>query len=58
VLCQNRILAIKRGLELDAENVQHYNRDQINQRAKKSANAELFKGIYTRILTSEAKANR
>jgi hypothetical protein len=57
-LCQNRILAIKRGLELDAEKVQHYNRDLINQRATKSANAALFKGIYSRILASEAKAKR
>jgi hypothetical protein len=58
VLCQNRILAIKRGLELDVEKVQHYNRDLINQRATKTANAELFKGIYSRMLASEAKANR
>jgi glycosyltransferase involved in cell wall biosynthesis len=50
--------AIKRGLELDAENVQHYNRELINQRATKSANAELFKRIYSRMLASEAKANR
>ena len=50
--------AIKRGLELDAEKVQHYNRELINQRATKSANAALFKGIYSRILASEAKANR
>jgi len=50
--------AIKRGLELDAEKVQHYNRELINQRATKSANAELFKGIYSRMLASEAKANR
>jgi glycosyltransferase involved in cell wall biosynthesis len=50
--------AIQRGLELDAEKVQHYNRELINQRATKRANAELFKGIYTRILASEAKANR
>ncbi len=50
--------AIKRGLELDAEKVQHYNRELINQRATKRANAELFKGIYSRILASEAKANR
>lgn len=52
------IKAIKRGLELDAAKVQHYNRDLINQRATKSANAALFKGIYSRILASEAKANR
>ena len=52
------IMAIKRGLELDAENVQDYNRDLINQRATKSANAAVFKGIYARILASEAKANR
>jgi glycosyltransferase involved in cell wall biosynthesis len=50
--------AIKRGLELDAEKVQHYNRELINQRATKSANAELFKGIYSGMLASEAKANR
>jgi glycosyltransferase involved in cell wall biosynthesis len=50
--------AIKRGLELDAAKVQHYNGDLINQRATKSANAALFKGIYSRILASEAKANR
>ena len=52
------IMAIKRGLEFDAENVQDYNRDLINQRATKSANAAVFKGIYARILASEAKANR
>lgn len=52
------IKAIKRGLELDAANVQGYNRDLINQRATKSANAAVFKGIYSRILASEAKANR
>lgn len=50
--------AIKRGLKLDADNAQHYNRDLINQRATKSANAALFKGIYARILASETKANR
>ncbi len=50
--------AIKRGIELDAKKVQHYNRDLINQRATKSANAALFKEIYSRILASEANANR
>jgi glycosyltransferase involved in cell wall biosynthesis len=50
--------AIKRGLELDAEKVQLYNRELINQRATKHANAALFKGIYSRILASDAKANR
>ena len=50
--------AIKRGIEMDAQKVQQYNRDLINQRATKSANAALFKGIYSRILASEAKANR
>ncbi len=58
-LCQNRILAIKRGLVgLDARQIQYYKRDLINQRATKSANAALFKGIYSRILASEAKAKR
>jgi hypothetical protein len=50
--------AIQRGLELDVEKVQLYNRELINQRATKRANAELFKGIYARILASDAKANR
>ncbi|MFM7596582.1 MAG: glycosyltransferase family 4 protein [Flavobacteriales bacterium] len=50
--------AIKRGIELDAKKVQHYNRDLINQRATKSANAALFKDIYARILASETNANR
>lgn len=51
-------LAIKRGLQLDVEKVQQYNRDLINLRAMKSANAAIFKGIYARILASEAKAKR
>ena len=50
--------AIQRGLELDIEKVQLYNRELINQRATKRANAALFKGIYARILASDAKANR
>lgn len=51
-------MAIKRGLELDTEKVQQCNRDLIHQRATKRANAAVFKGLYSRILASEAKAKR